>query len=186
MAPRKRRLCRPTLVSSFTIAPAAARRCGKARGLLHILFLWFGAMSADSRLSVWVSQARTRAVCVNGAMTDDVIQSSRDWLRNPRTNLLAWWLPQAVIVAGLFVPVAARATLWSCADLDGDRLHPECQAMRSHPLPLHRPILSHDDSTNVWAKLRLPVRGPAWLANIGAPYLARKQGPVVGDRAGMG
>ena len=54
-------------------------------------------------------------MCVNGAMTDDVIQSSRDWLRNPRTNLLAWWLPQAVIVAGLFVPVAARATIWIVA-----------------------------------------------------------------------
>ena len=48
-------------------------------------------------------------------MTNDVIQSSRDWLRNPCTNLLAWWLPQAGIMAGLFVPVAARATLWIVA-----------------------------------------------------------------------
>jgi hypothetical protein len=48
-------------------------------------------------------------------MTNDVFQSSRDWLQNPRTKLLAWWLPQAVIVAGLFVPVAARATIWIVA-----------------------------------------------------------------------
>jgi hypothetical protein len=48
-------------------------------------------------------------------MTDGVVQSSPDWLRNPRTNLLAWWIPQATIVAGLFAPVAARAPIWIVA-----------------------------------------------------------------------
>ena len=48
-------------------------------------------------------------------MTDHVVQSSGDWLRNPRANLLAWWIPQATIVAGLFAPVAARAPIWIVA-----------------------------------------------------------------------
>jgi hypothetical protein len=48
-------------------------------------------------------------------MTNDVIQSSRDWLRNPRARLLAWWIPEAGIVASLLAPVAARAAIWSVA-----------------------------------------------------------------------
>jgi hypothetical protein len=48
-------------------------------------------------------------------MTDDVIQNSRDWLQNPRMSLLAWWIPQAAIVASLFVPVAARVAIWIIA-----------------------------------------------------------------------
>ena len=48
-------------------------------------------------------------------MASDTVQSSRDWLRNPRTNLLAWWMPQAAILAGLFVPVPLRSVIWIIA-----------------------------------------------------------------------
>jgi hypothetical protein len=48
-------------------------------------------------------------------MASDTVQSSRDWLRSPRTNLLAWWLPQAAILAGLFVPVPVRSVTWIIA-----------------------------------------------------------------------
>jgi hypothetical protein len=41
--------------------------------------------------------------------------SRRDWLRSPRTSLLAWWVPHAAIVAGLFVPVPVRAAIWTIA-----------------------------------------------------------------------
>src|ERR1700736_6455510 len=44
-----------------------------------------------------------------------VVQSSSDWLRSPRTNLLAWWIPQAAILAGLFVPVPVRSAIWIVA-----------------------------------------------------------------------
>jgi hypothetical protein len=43
------------------------------------------------------------------------VQSSRDWLRSPRTNLVAWWVPQAAIALGLLVPVPARAVVWAIA-----------------------------------------------------------------------
>jgi len=48
-------------------------------------------------------------------MASDTVQRSRDWLRSPRTNLLAWWIPQAAIVAGLFVPAPGRTVIWIVA-----------------------------------------------------------------------
>lgn len=48
-------------------------------------------------------------------MANDMVQRSRDWLSSPRTNALAWWIPKAIIVAGLFVQVPARAVIWIIA-----------------------------------------------------------------------
>src|ERR1700737_337891 len=48
-------------------------------------------------------------------MANDAVQSSRDWLRSPRTNLVARWVPQAAIALGLLVPVPARAVVWAIA-----------------------------------------------------------------------
>ena len=50
-----------------------------------------------------------------GIMANDIVESSRDWLSSPRTSASAWWIPKAVIVAALFLPVAARAGIWSIA-----------------------------------------------------------------------
>jgi hypothetical protein len=48
-------------------------------------------------------------------MADASNQSARDWLSNTRTNLLAWWLPQAAILAALAAPPFIRATIWIAA-----------------------------------------------------------------------
>ena len=48
-------------------------------------------------------------------MANDAIPTSKDWLGSARTYALAWWIPQAAIVAGLFVPVPVRATIWIIA-----------------------------------------------------------------------
>jgi len=48
-------------------------------------------------------------------MANDAVQNSRDWLRSPRIRLLAWWLPKAALVLGLFVPVPFRAAIWTVA-----------------------------------------------------------------------
>ena len=48
-------------------------------------------------------------------MTNTPIQISRDWLGSTHTSLLAWWMPKAAIVAGLFVPVSFRAVIWIIA-----------------------------------------------------------------------
>jgi hypothetical protein len=40
-------------------------------------------------------------------------ESSRDWLARARTNVLAWWLPRAAMVAALFVALPLRAAAWT-------------------------------------------------------------------------
>src|SRR5712675_3788793 len=48
-------------------------------------------------------------------MANAPTQTSRDWLGSVHTSLLAWWMPKAAILAGLFVPVSARAVIWIIA-----------------------------------------------------------------------
>jgi hypothetical protein len=48
-------------------------------------------------------------------MANDTVQSSRDWLGSTRTNVVAWWIPQAAILAGLFVPLTVRTAVWIIA-----------------------------------------------------------------------
>jgi len=48
-------------------------------------------------------------------MANDTIQPSNDWLGGTRTNVLAWWVPQAAIVVGLLVPVPVRTAIWIIA-----------------------------------------------------------------------
>jgi hypothetical protein len=48
-------------------------------------------------------------------MTNAPIQTSRDWLGSVYTSMLAWWLPKAAILAGLFFPVSFRAVIWIIA-----------------------------------------------------------------------
>jgi hypothetical protein len=48
-------------------------------------------------------------------MTNAPIQTSRDWLGSVHTSVLAWWLPKAAILAGLFFPVSFRAVIWIIA-----------------------------------------------------------------------
>ncbi|SRR5260370_15847257 len=45
-------------------------------------------------------------------MSTPTTDTSRDWLVSMHTNLLAWWLPRAAILAGLFVPVSVRTMIW--------------------------------------------------------------------------
>jgi hypothetical protein len=48
-------------------------------------------------------------------MTNDTVQRERDWLHTPLTSLLAWWVPEAAIIAGLFVPGPVRTAIWVIA-----------------------------------------------------------------------
>ena len=68
-------------------------------------------------------------------------------------------------------PVRARScsncNLDHCAELDGGGVHSQCKTVRTHPLPVHRPLLSRDDRAGscawLWPRLRRPLR----LAAIG-------------------
>jgi hypothetical protein len=48
-------------------------------------------------------------------MVNASIQSSRDWLSSARTNILAWWMPHAAMLAALFLPMPIRAAVWTIA-----------------------------------------------------------------------
>lgn len=48
-------------------------------------------------------------------MAEDTAQASKDWLASTRTHALAWWVPQAAIVAALIAPVPLRTVIWLAA-----------------------------------------------------------------------
>jgi|SRR5712691_9969018 len=48
-------------------------------------------------------------------MANDTIQASNDWLASIRTTALAWWVPQAAIIAGLLLPAPVRTVIWIIA-----------------------------------------------------------------------
>ena len=41
--------------------------------------------------------------------------ASADWVGGTRTKPVAWWLPQAALVAGLVVAVPTRTAIWIAA-----------------------------------------------------------------------
>jgi hypothetical protein len=48
-------------------------------------------------------------------MANNIVQSSRDWLRSPHMSLLAWWIPWIAVIAGLLAPVLVRTAIWIVA-----------------------------------------------------------------------
>ena len=48
-------------------------------------------------------------------MSNSLIQSSHDWVGGARASVLAWWLPYAGIVLGLFAAVPVRTAIWTVA-----------------------------------------------------------------------
>jgi hypothetical protein len=48
-------------------------------------------------------------------MSGPTTNTSRDWLDNRRASVLAWWVPLALIVAGVFVPMLLRTVGWVVA-----------------------------------------------------------------------
>src|SRR5258705_13844328 len=48
-------------------------------------------------------------------MADNTAHATKDWLASTRTLPLAWWVPQAAVVAALIAPVPLRAVIWLAA-----------------------------------------------------------------------
>jgi hypothetical protein len=43
------------------------------------------------------------------------VQTSRDWLADTSSSLIAWWIPHATVFASLFTPVPIRSIIWIAA-----------------------------------------------------------------------
>jgi hypothetical protein len=82
----------------------------EGRRLLRILLLRLGTMSANP--------GRTYGRTGFGFLLCGLSRgqhfraSSRDWLGNVRTNMFAWWVPDAAMLAALFLRVPVRAVVW--------------------------------------------------------------------------
>jgi hypothetical protein len=48
-------------------------------------------------------------------MSKPTANTSRDWLGNKCSSVLAWWFPFVAIIGGLFVPVSLRTAGWVIA-----------------------------------------------------------------------
>lgn len=48
-------------------------------------------------------------------MANAAIQTSGDWAGGARSRLLAWWLPQFAMLAGLLTPTPPREAIWTIA-----------------------------------------------------------------------
>jgi len=86
----------------------------EARRLLCLLLVWLRTVSADSGST----RGRQRhGVLLRGvtALTGTTIHSAKDWVGSLRAKLVAWWIPQGGILAGLFMAVPARTVIWTAA-----------------------------------------------------------------------
>lgn len=82
--------------------------------LLRVLLLRLGALSVDSGRAFGQGEHSFLLHKIS-MMVNDTVRVSRDWLGSTRTNLIAWWIPQAAILAGLFASTHIRAVIWTIA-----------------------------------------------------------------------
>ena len=112
---RKLRRCRPMRASSSMSARAAASALSRGAATAA-----YSVPTARCRVRLFrpsVQETPLLVLAVRGkpGVASDALQASRDWLRSPRTNLLAWWIPQAAILVGLLVPAPLRTAIWVTA-----------------------------------------------------------------------
>jgi hypothetical protein len=92
----------------YRVRSDAAAEAGR---LLRLLLIWITALSADPG-GACGRRPLGFLLCGLAVMATDTVQRSRDWLSDRRTNVVAWWIPKAAIVVGLFVPPPMRAVMW--------------------------------------------------------------------------
>ena len=120
-------------------------------------------------------------------MTNTPIQISRDWLGSTHTSLLAWWMPKAAIVAGLFVPVSFRAVIWIIAliwmgtacILNARRCNrTHCRYTGPYYLAMIVPVFV--------LSVGVVSTGDLWVDFLGPVHCRRERAHMVGHRADMG
>jgi hypothetical protein len=177
----------PTAPVSFsTPAPAAARRCGRNRVIVACSVPMARFHARRFRPSVRVRRAPLLA-------TADSRRGKQYRAKPTRLAAKPAHEPARVVDSldrRYCRPVRARpcssGTLDHCAKLDGNGVHSQCKAVRPHPLPLHRPLLSRDDRAGRRPRFRPRPRRNLRLAGIGRRHSVWKRAPLVGDRACLG
>ena len=158
----------------------------EAGRLLRVLFLWFGAVPADSGRAL----GRER----RGLLLCGVDKGERRYRRrHARLAAQPAHQPARVVVSirrdgcrSVCCDSCSSCHLDYRARLDGSGLHPECKAVRPHPLPLHRTLLSRHDCAGVSACGRHRLRRIFRLVDPGRPPSCRKQSHLVGHGTRLG
>ena len=115
--------------------------------------------------------------------------ASADLVGRTRTKLLAWWLPHAALVAGLLVVgrgAGSNGHLDRRPRLDGRGMHPQCAALRTDALPVHRAVLSLYDYSGALARAGCRSGRPIRMASPRRLHYPRRQNDMVGDGARAG
>jgi hypothetical protein len=81
---------------------------------------------------------------------------------------------------------ASNGNLDRCVELDGNGVHSQCQAVRTYPLPLRRPLFFRDDRAGRWAGLQLRHCRHMGVGLLGRRHSRRICSPVEGERASVG
>jgi hypothetical protein len=111
-------------------------------------------------------------------------KASADWVGSTRTKLLAWWLPHAALVAGGAGRCAgSNSHLDGRPRLDGRGMHPQCAALRTDALPVHRAVLSLYDYSGALARAGCRSGRPIRMACSRRLHYPRQQNDMVGDGA---
>ena len=158
---------------------------GEGRRLLRVLFLRLRALSANSGRAFW----RDRP----GFLLCGVIPHGK---RGPKLTRLAAhpaYQSFSVVDSPSRDPCrSARPGAGSCrhldrrAHLDGNRVHSECKALRTYPVPLHGTLLSRHDRPGAGAGFGYRFCRLLRMASFGSSHSRRKQDHLVGHRAGVG
>jgi len=120
-------------------------------------------------------------------MTGAPTQTTRDWLDSVHTSLLAWWMPKAAILAGLFAPVPARAVIWIVAliwmgaacILNARRCNrTHCRYTGPYYLAMIVPVIALGTG--------IVTVGPTWMDFLGRAHCRRERAHMVGHGADMG
>jgi hypothetical protein len=70
--------------------------------------------------------------------------------------------------------------------LDGRGMHPQCAALRTDALPVHRAVVSRYDYSGARARAGGRSGGPIWMAGTRCLHHPRQQNDMVGDGARAG
>jgi hypothetical protein len=94
-----------------------------------------------------------------------------------QTSLLAWWMPKTAILAGLFVPVPARAVIWIVALVWMGIAY--CQQ--------HSPVRLVSSATKSGWKFYAKVDRPSWPHSLGqkAKYSLLRFAPDTGLKSNI-
>jgi hypothetical protein len=153
--------------------------------LLRILLLRLGAVSANSGRTLRRT-GRGLLLCVTS--NDQRVEPSLARLVRELAHQLAGVVATSRRDSCWFVCscICSSRDLDHRPHLEGHGVHIEREAVQSHALPIHRPLLSCDDRSSLRVGHGGHFHRHLWMDFLGRVYCRRERAHMVGHRADMG